>query len=132
MSSISIELSTEQLLQAVERLSAQELAAFAARVNALHEQRVTRRLDQTETNLLLRINRPSLTPEEQSRFDHLVARRQNETISVDELQELIALTNKAEASDVVRLQAIQSLAQLRSTSVQALMATLGIKAPRYG
>lgn len=132
MSTISIELTTDQLLQAVERLPAHELAAFASRIHALQQQQLAPRLDQTETNLLLQINRPALSPAEQQRFDYLVAQRQRESINADDLQELRQLTTQAEAADVQRLQALHSLAQLRGTSLQALMATLGIQAPRYG
>lgn len=122
----------EQLLQAVEHLSAEELKAFAARVNALRARQEAPRLSEDETTLLLRINRASLEPGSQARFDALVAKRQDETISAAELQELIELTELAEQHDAERLAALTDLARLRGTTIPALMSTLGINPPTYG
>jgi hypothetical protein len=132
MSTIPIEISTEQLLQAVERLPADELAAFTERVNALHARRQVPRLSEDETTLLLQINRASLEPAQQTRFDKLVAKRQAETITTAELQELIQLTDLSEQRDVERLQALGSLARIRGITVPALMDALGIRPPAYG
>lgn len=129
MSTIPIEISTEQLLQAVERLPANELDAFVARVNALRARQGSPRLSQDETTLLLAINRSPLLPEQQARFDALVSKRQDVTISSEELHELIQLTDVIEQRDVERLEALRDLARLRGTTVPALMDALGIKAP---
>lgn len=125
MSTIPIEVSTEQLLRAVERLPAEELATFAARVNALRAQRAAPHLTQDETALLLQIN-AGLAPETQARFDELVGRREAEAIAPAELEELIELTDTIEHQDAVRLQALQALAQLRQTTVPALLNALGL------
>jgi len=132
MSTIPIEISTEQLLQAVERLPASELDAFVSKVNALRARRAAPRLSSDETALLLQINRGRLEPEEQARFDALVTRRQDATISPEELQELIQMTDAIEQRDVERLKALRDLARLRSTTVPALMDALGIRTPAYG
>jgi hypothetical protein len=132
MSTIPIEISTEQLLQAVERLPADELDAFAARINLLRARREPPRLSEEETALLLQINHAGLDPEQQARFDALVAKRQAETIAAAELQELVELTELSEQRDVERLQALADLARLRGTTVPALMDSLGIRPPAYG
>jgi hypothetical protein len=131
MSTIPIEISTEQLLQAVERLPADELAAFAARVNLLRARRDAPWLSEDETTLLLKINRAGLEPTHQARFNELVTKRQTETIAATELQELIELTNLSEQRDVERLQALGSLARLRGITVPELMDALGIRPPAY-
>ena len=95
MTTIPIEVSTEQLLRAVERLPAQDLDAFVAQVIALRAQRNAPRLTQAETALLGRINAP-LAPDLQQRFEELVAKRQAETIAPEELDELIQLTEQVE------------------------------------
>ena len=132
MSTIPIEISTEQLLQAVERLPADELDAFAARINLLRARREPPRLSEEETALLLQINRAALDPAQQARFDALVAKRQAETIAAAELQELVELTELSEQRDVERLQALAELARLRGTTVPVLMDSLGIRPPAYG
>lgn len=132
MGTIPIEISTEQLLQAVERLPSRELDALVSRVNALRARQGPPRLSHDETTLLLVINRANLTPEQQTRFDALVAKRRDETISSEELQELIQITDAIEQHDVERLQALTDLARLRGTTVSTLMDALGISAPAYG
>lgn len=81
MSTILIHVSTDQLLQAVERLPNSEFNAFVARVNVLRTRREVPRLSQEETSLLLLINRARLEPDQQARFDELVKKRQDENIS---------------------------------------------------
>lgn len=132
MSTIPIEVSTEQLLQAVERLPAAELDAFVVRVNALRTQRAAPSLSVDETALLLIINRSALDQAQQARFEALVARRQAEVITDAELKELTQLSDAAEQHDNERLAALLELARLRGTTVMALMQSLGIKAPTYG
>ena len=130
MTTIPIEVSTEQLLRAVERLPAQDLEAFVAQVIALRAQRNAPHLTQEETVLLRQINAP-LAPDLQQRFDELIAKRQAETISPDELQELIGITEQIERHDAERLAALGDLAHLRQITIPALMDLLGIRAPSY-
>jgi hypothetical protein len=132
MTTISIEaqVSTDQLLRAVERLPAQELATFVAQVVALRAQREAPHLSQSETKLLLKINQ-GLPAQRQRRFDELVAKRQAETITPEEMQELIQITDQIEQRDAQRLAALIELAHLRGTTLDALTATLGIAPPGY-
>ena len=130
MTTIPIEVSTEQLLRAVERLPPQALDAFVAQVIALRAQRNAPHLTQEETTLLRRINAP-LAPDLQRRFDELIAKRQAETITPDELHELIGITDQIEQHDTQRLAALGDLARLRQMTTPALMDILGIRAPSY-
>jgi hypothetical protein len=130
MTTIPIEVSTEQLLRAVEQLPAQELDAFVAQVIALRAQRNAPHLNQEETILLRQIN-ARLAPDLQRQFDELVAKRQSETITPDELQELIGITDQIEHHDAQRLAALNNLARLRQMTTPALMDLLGIRAPTY-
>jgi hypothetical protein len=132
MSTIPIEISTEQLLRAVERLPANELDTFVAQIVALRTRRAGGQLGADETALLLTINAAHLDPAQQARFDALVALRHAEMITPAELQELIELTDRIEQRDAERLEALQELAQLRQTTVGTLMDSLGIRAPAYG
>lgn len=126
MTTIPIEVSTEQLLRAVERLPPQEFDAFVSRIVALRAQRTATALSQEETTLLLQIN-AGLSAAHQRRYDELVAKRQAETITPAELQELIQMTDVIEQQDAHRLAALIDLAHLRKTTVSALMNTLGIR-----
>jgi hypothetical protein len=126
--SFEAEVSTEQLLQAVEQLPPQEFAALVTRILALQAQRAHPHLTEGETELLLRINE-GLPAETQRRIDTLVAKRQEETITPDELAELVTITDRAEQHDARRLLALEELARLRGLTLPSLMDTLGL--PRH-
>lgn len=127
---IEAEVSSEQLLRAVAQLPPQEFTAFLARLLALRAQRAEPYLGQAETALLLQVNEgiPTAT---QQRFDELVAKRQAETITPEELAGLIQLTNQIERRDAQRLAAIEALARLRQMTLTDLMDSLGIPPPTY-
>jgi len=132
MATISIEahVSTEQLLHAVEQLPPQEFAAFVARLLALRARRQEPHLSQSETALLLQINQ-RIDPSNEHRLHELVAKRQDETITENELHELIGLTDLIEQRDLKRLAALDALATLRRLSLADLMASLGIPPPSH-
>ncbi len=127
---IEVQVSTEQLLRAVERLPPQELAAFVSQVLVVRAQREAPSLSQSETALLLQINQ-GLPIELQRRFDELVAKRQAEVITLDELRELVQITDQIEQRDVQRLAALDDLARLRRMSLSELMDAIGIQPPAY-
>lgn len=132
MSTIRVEaqVSTEQLLRAVEQIPQQDLDSFVAQVLRMRAQRAAPHLTPDETALLVQIN-TALSQATQQRYDALVAKRQAETLTPAEHQELIDLTNQIEQQDANRLAALVKLAQLRQTSLQHLMQSLGIQHPTY-
>jgi phosphopantetheine adenylyltransferase len=83
-----------------------------------------------ESELLLQINQ-KLPYEIQTAYDNLIAKRQDETLSSDEYQELLDLTEKVEQFDAKRIEAMIELANLRQTSVSQLMNQLDIKSHCY-
>ena len=132
MTTIPIEahVSTDQLLHAVEQLPPQEFAAFLDRLLALRAQRQEPHLSQQETALLLQINQ-GIDHATQRRFDELVAKRRDESISPVELEELIGITDLIEQRAAQRLAALEALAGLRQLSLSDLMDALGIQPPPY-
>ena len=127
---VEAQLSSAQLLQAVEQMSAEELTGFVERVLALRAQRSAAHLDRTESELLLQINR-SIPPDLRARYDALCAKRQAETLDPQEYAELRQLTTQIENLDAMRLAALAELARLRHTGLAELMKKLGIKPPDY-
>lgn len=127
MANIQIEahVSTEELFRAIEHLSPGDFADVVQRVLLMRANRVVTHADQSETNLLLRINN-GLPIEMQKRFDQLVAKREAESISPEELSELIDLTEVLETRDAERLEALNTLARLRGLPLANLMNSLGI------
>lgn len=79
----------------------------------------------TESELIARINRGF--PEAfWDRYRLLTARRQAETMTLEEQQEAIGMSDHLEAWNVERLQYLIKLAAMRHTSVGALMQELGL------
>lgn len=127
---IEAQVSTEQLLRAVEQMAAQELEAFVARVLTLRAQREAPHLPPDESALLLKINQ-AIPPDLQQRYDELIAKRRTETLTPDEYAELLQLTDRVEQLEAERVGALATLAQVRHVSVTELMQTLGLPLPAY-
>jgi hypothetical protein len=127
---VEAQLSSDELLKAVEQLSLPELEEFASQVIALQAQRKAPSLPQAEADLLLRINR-GLSLELQRRYDELVTKRRAETLTSDEYDELLHLTDEIEQFEARRVEYLAQLARLRGTSLTALMESLGIRPPAY-
>ena len=132
MPSIQIEaqFSSNKLLEVVDQFSQKELDQFVSAVIALRARRQAPSLPKRESELLMRINQ-HLPAEVQARFDELVIKRQEETLTHDEHEELMRLIEQVEASDVERLKALAELAQFRGISIDELMNQLGIRPPEY-
>ena len=127
---VEAQVSTEQLLHAVEQMPVHELDAFVSRVLALRAQREAPNLPQEESELLLKINY-AIPPSLQQRYTELIAKRRAETLTPAEHTELLNLTDQVEQLEAGRAAALAALAQVRQTSVSEVMRVLGIPAPVY-
>jgi hypothetical protein len=132
MPTIHIEatLTPEKLIEAVEQLGPAELEAFTHSVMALRARRQAPSLSLSEAELLRRINEGA-PPEMQRRYDELIAKRRAETLSPEEYEELLHMTEQMESIEVRRLECLAQLARLRQTSLPELMKELGIAPPPY-
>jgi len=127
---LEAQVSSAQLLRALEQMPSEELDSFVEQTLALHAQRSAAHLDHTESELLLQINR-GIPPERRERYEALLAKRQAETLNAEEYAELLRLTGQIEQLDASRLIALAELARLRQTSLAELMRTLGIHPPNH-
>lgn len=127
---ITTQVSTDELLHSVASLPAQELDSFVSKVLAIQARLKTPSLSTQETQLLSQAN-SRLNESQQQRWDTLEDKRQQETLTDTELQELITLNDIAEQKNVERMTALTKLAQLRQVSLLDLMDQLGIKSPSY-
>jgi DNA repair ATPase RecN len=114
---VQAQLSFNDLLRAVEQLNSSDLKQFVSQVIAIQAQRQA----------------PSMSRREsiQKRYDELIAKRQAETLTSAEYQELLQMTEKIERLEVQRVEYIAELAKLRQTSLTELMDSLGISPPQY-
>jgi hypothetical protein len=92
--------------------------------------RTGNRLKRGEAELLQQIDR-GLPQEEWQRYHELVAKRRADTITLEEYEELISLSDQIEVANAKRVEYLAELAQIRGVSLKALMRELGIKSPGY-
>jgi hypothetical protein len=127
---VEIQLSSQELLKAVEQLSLTDLEQFVSQVLLLQAQRKANSLPQAEAELLQTINQ-GIPSDTQKNYDELIAKRQAETLTPEEHSELLRLTEQIEKLQAQRLESLAELARLRKTSLTALMENLGIQVPTY-
>lgn len=128
MATPSRQLSTEQLLSAVSHLSLPELEQVFELVLSLQAKCKATHVSAAESALLVRINQ-GLPAALHERMADLRAKREDETITDAEYEELTRLTDQAEELHAERMAALVELAKYRGVSLAVLMDRLGIHFP---
>ncbi len=128
METSAIHLSPEQIIAAAAHLSLPELEQVFDHVLALQAERKAAHLSAAESVLLARINQ-GLPSELRERINILRAKREMESITDAEYEELTRLTDQAEEAHADRMAALVELAKLRGVGLPALMNRLGIRFP---
>ena len=80
--------------------------------------------------MLAKVNQ-GFPPDVQRRLNELIAKRQAETLTPGEHEELVRLVEQSERAEAARVEALAQLAALRGVSLTTLMGDLGIKAPDF-
>lgn len=124
----SIQIDTEQLLQAAAQLPHFEFENFLSRLHTLRRQATVPHLSQRETELLRQINQ-TLPPATQKRYEMLRRKRQQTRLSAADEREFMALIKEGEQFEVKRLQNLAELARLREVTLPTLLKQLGIETP---
>ena len=128
MTRTSDELSTEQIISALSHLSLPELEEVFDHLLALQAERKAPHLSASESALLLRINQ-GLPSELRDRIAGLRAKREDDSITDEEYDELTRLTDQAEQLHAERMAALSELATLRGVRLPVLIDQLGIHFP---
>lgn len=128
METQTLQVSTEQILAAMTRMSLPELEQVHASVIRLQAERKAPHLSEQETALLMIINQ-GLPASLRARRSVLQAKRQHSTITDEEYQELTDLTLKAEELHAERLAAVAELARIRGVSLPLMLNQLGLHFP---
>jgi hypothetical protein len=118
-------LSAAEMLDNAARLDSQALDQFVQKLIALRARRRLNSPDAHESALLEKINR-GLPTEQLQRFLQLQERREAETLTEPEHQELMTLIADIERLDAERVHYLGELAQLRKIPVRQLMRELGL------
>ena len=120
---VPAQLNVEHLIAAIKQLSPTELREFSRQFTGLRDKNGTQA--GKETKLLSQIEKNSQLPvAEQRHFNRLRRKRQDETLTKQQEQELQGFWQRVEQMNVVRLKALTKLAQHRSTDVKTLMREL--------
>lgn len=127
---VEVQLSSEELLKAVEQLSLPDLERFVSQVIALQAQRKASSLPPAEAELLIKINQ-GIPLDNQKYYDELIAKREADTLTTEEYSELLRLTEQIEKLQAQRIEYLAELARLRGISLTALMEDLGIQTQMY-
>jgi hypothetical protein len=117
------------LLQAASQLPEQELEDFVMQITAIHRQRKDSGRS-TETTLLDTIHQ-SLSPELQIRWDELIRKRDEVSLTSTEYNELLELTAQVEELNLQRITALSTLAQSRGLDLRSMMRELNLPEPSY-
>lgn len=118
---LETQVSSEQLLRALETMPLAELRRFAAQVDLLLKNRQTPRIAQAEAELLLEINR-GLPAALGARLDELLARQETAALTDAEQNEFLELTGRLETYDARRIRLIGELARLRNQPAETIIA----------
>ncbi|MCI0739976.1 MAG: hypothetical protein L0Y72_13105 [Gemmataceae bacterium] len=124
----TIEISDQELLQAVQQMEPHELDAFIEQALALRTRPRAAKLSAEETELIQRINQ-GLPEALSNRYKQLLRKRAKANLTGTEHSELLRLTHDAESRDAERASALLVLAKLRRVPVRSLMKEMGIKPP---
>lgn len=127
---VEVQLSPEELLEAVNQLSQPDLERFVSQVLVLQAQRKATKLSQSEAELLVKINQ-GIPSDTQKYYNELIAKREAESLTSNEYKQLLQLTEQIEKLQAQRIENLAELARLRHTSLKALMENLGIQMPKY-
>ncbi|MEA5488577.1 MULTISPECIES: hypothetical protein [Pseudanabaena] len=122
MSQITVQtqLPFEQLIQTVEQLDASELEQLIAQAIRVQNKRKILSLPKDQSLLLQQITQ-CIPNDLQERYNFLISKRQDNSLTDEEYQELINLGEHIEAIDVKRLENLTELAKIRQTSLNSVI-----------
>jgi phosphotransacetylase len=115
-----VQLPFEEFLKTVQQLNSNELEALIAQVIQEQAQRKAPSLPHDQSLLFQQINQ-SIPPQLQAEYDILITKRDSETLTSEEYQELLNLSAQIDKLEVTRIEHLTELAQLRQTSLPNLI-----------
>ena len=118
-------MSVDELLSAVESLNEPDLESLVNRALFLRARLRSPVLSSEETGLLRKINQ-GIPQALNERYQVLLEKRDAETLSQVEYEDLLAVGERIEAIGVKRIEALAKLSTIRQVPLLTLMDSLGI------
>lgn len=135
MQSVKVQITIEQLFEAIKQMPIKEQLKLRNRLNQLSEQKKSdkrnghrrKTRDEIEADLLARIRLNSTLPDAaHRRYRSLRRKIENDTINEEELKKLQFLNSRYEFMTVERLAAVMELADLRGSDVETTWEAVGL------
>jgi len=109
-------MSVNELLKTVGQLSIEDFQLFYAKIQAIRSQKVSLDISEKEEKVLKKIN-TSFSRKKQIRFNYLIAKRDLQTLTEMEYQELLSLTQAFEKYELKRLKLLTKLADFKKITL---------------
>ncbi|MEI6775583.1 MAG: hypothetical protein WCK70_01650 [Chloroflexales bacterium] len=125
---IQAQLSSDQLLHALDAMPLVEFEQFAEQILAMRLRRHAAVLSVDESTLLLKINQ-GLPEAIRQRYAELRAKRDTRSLTDEEYTDLLQITDQVEQREAERMEHVATLAMLRQTTIAQLIDDLGMRPP---
>lgn len=119
----NVEISTENLLNAVVRMPEKDFERFFKSAKQIKER---------ETKLINRLGDFDLSVEKKKVYRQLLKKFRAEKISSEEHRQLITLTDELENLNVERIKCLIEIAEFRNSTLDEVLKDLNIKPKNYG
>jgi hypothetical protein len=118
-----VDLGLDDILNGISELETKDLEKFMQRIGHLIARRKVAHLPARESQLLMKINKAISAPL-QKRYEELLTKNREETITPIEHEELLKIIDKVETKNAERLENLIELSRIRNISLDTLMRQL--------
>ena len=118
-----VDLGLDDILNGISELDTKDLEKFMQRIGHLIARRKVAHLPERESQLLIKINK-AIPATLQKRYEYLLTRNREETITPTEHEELLKVIDKVEIKNAERLENLIELSRIRNISLDLLMRQL--------
>ncbi|MDD1413897.1 STAS/SEC14 domain-containing protein [Dolichospermum sp. ST_con] len=122
---VEVQLSSEQLFQAVEQLTKPNLEQFLAQLVILHTHKKAASLFKNEAKLFLKTHENIII--DNNNYEKLIDNREVETLTKEEYQALLYLGEQIDKLQAQRIEYMAELAKIHGISLTKLMEKLGLE-----
>jgi hypothetical protein len=118
-----VDLGLDDILTGISELDTKDLEKFMQKIGHLIARRKVAHLPERESQLFMKINK-AIPAVLQNRYNHLLSKNREETITPLEHEELLKVIEKVETKNAERLENLIELSRIRNMSMDALMRQL--------
>jgi hypothetical protein len=118
-----VDLGLDDILNGISELDTKDLEKFMQKIGHLIARRKVAYLPERESQLLIKINK-AIPATLQNRYEYLLTKNREETITPSEHEELLKVIEKVELKNAERLENLIELSRIRTISLDVLMSQL--------